>query len=66
MSGCVVVSCHQKKNHPQTYFPTLKPFVSAINPKCIIPIHTSNADKYRELFNHPILHLDDGETIAIP
>jgi ribonuclease J len=40
---------------------TLKKMVEAINPKNIVPIHTFEGDKYKDIFNEPIVELKDGE-----
>lgn len=44
---------------------TLKKMVEAIKPKNIVPIHTFEGDKYKDIFNEPILELKDEETIEI-
>jgi ribonuclease J len=41
---------------------TLKKMVEAIKPKNIVPIHTFEGDKYKNIFNQPIAELKDGET----
>jgi ribonuclease J len=41
---------------------TLKKMVEAIKPKNIVPIHTFEGDKYKNIFNEPIVELKDGET----
>jgi ribonuclease J len=38
----------------------LKRFAVALEPKCIVPIHTFTPDKYLELFSNVVLH-NDGE-----
>ncbi len=40
---------------------TLKKMVEAIKPKKIVPIHTFDGDKYKDIFNEPIVELKDGE-----
>jgi len=40
---------------------TLKKMVEAIKPKNIVPIHTFEGDKYKDIFNEPIVKLKDGE-----
>ena len=40
---------------------TLKKMVEAIKPKNIVPIHTFEGDKYKDIFNEPIVELKDGE-----
>ena len=40
---------------------TLKKMVEAIKPKNIVPIHTFEGEKYKDLFNAPIVNLKDGE-----
>jgi ribonuclease J len=40
---------------------TLKKMVAVIKPKNIVPIHTFEADKYKDIFNEPIVELMDGE-----
>lgn len=44
---------------------TLKKMVNAIKPKNIVPIHTFERDKYKDIFNKPIVELKDGETREI-
>jgi ribonuclease J len=44
---------------------TLKKIVEAIKPKNIVPIHTFEGDKYKDIFNEPIVELKDEETIEI-
>jgi ribonuclease J len=44
---------------------TLKKMVEAIKPKNIVPIHTFEGDKYKDIFNEPIVELKDEETIVI-
>ena len=44
---------------------TLKKMVEVINPKNIVPIHTFEGDKYKDIFNEPIAELKDGETIVM-
>jgi len=44
---------------------TLKKMVEAIKPKNIVPIHTFEGDKYKDIFNEPIIELKDEETIEI-
>ena len=43
----------------------LKEMVKAIKPKNIVPIHTFEKEKYKELFSQPIVELNDGEVIEI-
>lgn len=40
---------------------TLKKMVEAIKPKNIVPIHTFEGDKYKDIFNEPIVELKDEE-----
>ncbi len=44
---------------------TFKKMVEAIKPKHIVPIHTFERDKYKDIFNVPIVELKDGETIEV-
>ena len=44
---------------------TLKKMVEAIKPKNIVPIHTFEGDKYKDIFDEPIVELKDGEIIEI-
>ncbi len=44
---------------------TLKKMVEAIKPKNIVPIHTFEGDKYKDIFNEPIVELKDNETREI-
>ena len=40
---------------------TLKKMVEAIKPKNIVPIHTFEGDKYKDIFSEPIVELKDEE-----
>lgn len=40
---------------------TLKKMVEAIKPKNIVPIHTFEGKKYKDIFKEPIIELKDGE-----
>ena len=40
---------------------TLKKMVVAIKPKYIVPIHTFEGGKYKDIFKEPIVELKDGE-----
>jgi len=40
---------------------TLKKMVKAIKPKNIVPIHTFEGDKYKDIFNEPVVELKDEE-----
>ncbi|HNY63027.1 MAG TPA: MBL fold metallo-hydrolase [Bacteroidales bacterium] len=40
---------------------TLKKLVEAIKPKNIVPIHTFEGVKYKDIFTEPIVELEDGE-----
>ena len=44
---------------------TLKKMVASINPKNIVPIHTFEGDKYKDIFKQPVIVLKDGETRQI-
>ncbi|MFA6393419.1 MAG: MBL fold metallo-hydrolase [Patescibacteria group bacterium] len=44
---------------------SLEEMADALNPKAIIPIHTFEAGKYREIFKFPIVEADDGEEIVV-
>mgnify|MGYP004702383327 CR=1 FL=1 len=44
---------------------TLKKMVEAIKPKNIVPIHTFEGDKYKDIFKEIIVELKDGEIIEI-
>ena len=44
---------------------TLKKMVEAIKPKNIVPIHTFERDKYKNIFKESIVELRDGETRII-
>lgn len=44
---------------------TLKKMVEAIKPKNIVPIHTFEGDKYKDIFNEPIVELKDEEVREI-
>ena len=43
----------------------LQKFVRAIKPNAIIPIHTECKDRYKELFEIPIIELDNNEVFEI-
>lgn len=43
----------------------LKRMVGAIQPKYIVPIHTFEGDRYKEIFEEPIVRLKDGEVREI-
>jgi len=43
----------------------LKKMVEAVKPKNIVPIHTFEGDKYKSIFNEPIVELKDGEVKTI-
>jgi len=40
---------------------TLIKMVEAIKPKNIVPIHTFEGDKYKDIFNETVIELKDGE-----
>ena len=40
---------------------TLKKMVEAIKPKNIVPIHTFEGNKYKDIFNEPVVELNDEE-----
>jgi ribonuclease J len=40
---------------------TLKQMVEAIKPKNIVPIHTFEGNKYKDIFTEPIVELKDEE-----
>jgi len=44
---------------------TLQEYANAINPKRIIPIHTNNKKDYKNIFNQPILELEDNQQYKI-
>lgn len=44
---------------------TLKQMVAAINPKYIVPIHTFEGAKYKDIFKEPVVEMKDGETKRI-
>jgi ribonuclease J len=44
---------------------TLKKMVEAIKPKNIVPIHTFEGNKYKDIFNETIVELKDNETKEI-
>jgi hypothetical protein len=39
--------------------------VEAIKPRNIVPIHTFERDKYKDIFKEPIVELKDKEVIEI-
>ncbi|MDP2684059.1 MAG: MBL fold metallo-hydrolase RNA specificity domain-containing protein, partial [bacterium] len=44
---------------------SLEEMVNAIKPKAIIPIHTFEAGKYKDIFKFPIIEVNDGEEITV-
>lgn len=44
---------------------TLKRMVEAIKPKHIVPMHTFEGDKYQEIFDYPVVRLQDREVLEI-
>ena len=44
---------------------TLKRMVEAIKPKHIVPMHTFEGDKYKEIFDYHVVRLEDGETLEV-
>ena len=42
----------------------LKQMVKAINPKNLVPIHTFEGQKYKNIFNVPVKELNDGEVFG--
>ena len=40
---------------------TLKKMVEAVKPKNIVPIHTFEKDRYKDIFTEPVVELKDGE-----
>jgi ribonuclease J len=47
------------------YVEDLVKYAEALKPKNIIPIHTENADKYKDHFKANIIKLGDGETLNL-
>ena len=47
------------------YIEDLQKFVETVQPKNIIPIHTENRGKYKELFNANVIESDDGQIINL-
>lgn len=43
----------------------LEDLAQAIDPKFIVPIHTFDGDKYKNIFKGPILELKDGEEVSL-
>lgn len=43
----------------------LKEMADALKPKAIIPIHTFEADRYKNIFQFPVVELNDGEEILV-
>ena len=39
--------------------------VEAIKPKHIVPMHTFEGDKYKEIFDYHVVRLEDGETLEV-
>ena len=44
---------------------SLKEMVDALKPKAIIPIHTFEAGKYKDIFRFPVIEVNDGEEISV-
>jgi ribonuclease J len=47
------------------YVEDLVKFTETLKPKNIIPIHTENADKFKDYFKSNIIKLEDGATINL-
>ena len=43
----------------------LKEFVKALDPAMIIPIHTTNPEKFQELFGEKVMVLSDGQRVGL-
>jgi len=44
---------------------SLEEMVNALKPKAIVPIHTFEADKYKDIFKFPVVEVNDGEEITV-
>jgi len=44
---------------------TLKKMVDAIKPKNIVPIHTFEKEKYKDIFTVPVIELNDSDVVEI-
>jgi len=55
-----IIDCHTSGH---AYLSTLQEFTDALQPKHIIPIHTFHKQQYKNLFNYPVLELDDKELL---
>ena len=44
---------------------TLKKMVKAINPKNIVPIHTFEGSKYKDIFTENVVELDDNKIVEV-
>lgn len=44
---------------------SLKEMTNALKPKAIIPIHTFEAGKYKDIFKFPVVEVNDGEEISV-
>ncbi len=43
----------------------LKKMVEAIDPKYLVPIHTFEGSRYKDIFNRPVVEMKDGEVINL-
>ena len=43
----------------------LQQMVDAINPQFIVPIHTFQKDKYKDVFNVPVKEINDGDVVTL-
>lgn len=56
---------HQIHTSGHADTPTLKRMVAAIEPKHIVPIHTFEGDNYKDIFDYPVVRLQDGEMCVV-
>ena len=58
-------SIHKIHTSGHADIPTLKEFVSAIQPKNIVPIHTFAGNQYKRIFNYPVIGLKDKDLLHL-
>lgn len=59
---CGFYSIHTS-GHADIY--SLKKLVKAISPKFIVPIHTFESERYKDIFDYPVLNIEDCEEIIL-
>jgi ribonuclease J len=59
------VTLHKIHTSGHADIDTLKDMASAINSKCIVPVHTFRGDDYQKHFTTPVKRLQDGEVVVL-